>query len=360
MDGQVAAQPQAVELPLIRLYVDPLWIPRPDVVMPRFLIGVPLARAYGSGKCMLLDGTQALTEVVGKGSGTFLSDWERVVARHRALAGTLTIRNRGGGHVERTALPEPLQVLAVHVPTWDWDCTNGDVSLFVQSVNSVRGRTLLQRLGPSCMLSPFAVIDEQALEADASESVALALEAASCEALQRGKRALVKLPTLGAAMHLRTPQGLLVGPYAYRAFWRGVRLALARCSFPGIAVLECSDKQGAGNIAPSGSFEIGGITVVVPHESRDIADFSGLPEDLLPCIIVPGSSFQMAGGLASFQLTLESALAANSDMNLHFSPLFNVELVQNAPRAAIAATQPAQVRPHWWPPMAVRRAYNLQ
>jgi hypothetical protein len=68
----------------------------------------------------------------------------------------------------------------------------------------------------------------------------------------------------------------------------------------------------------------------------------------------------MAGGLFSFQPTLESALAANSDMALNFSPLFNAQLVQHAPRAAVAAMQPAVVRPHWWPPAAVRRAHNLQ
>ena len=223
----------------------------------------------------------------------------------------------------------------------------------------MRGRTLLQRLGPSCMLSPFAVIDEQAMEADAAETVALALEAASTEALQRGKRAIVKLPTLGAALHLHTAHGLHVGPFAYRSFWQGVKLALSRCSFPGIAVLECSDKLGAANLAPDGELHLGTLKVSVPAEVRDITDFSGADPELLPCIIVPGSSFQMAGGLASFQLTLESALASTSDLSVRFSPLFNKDLVAQAALSAVRATQPAVVRPHWWPPQALRRIFNI-
>jgi hypothetical protein len=307
---------------------------------------------------MLLDGSQAYTEQLGRSTTAFLSDRERTLARHRALVADIAVRPRGSaGQSGPPSVGQ--QVLAVHVPTWDWDCLGGDVSLFTQSIHSVRGRTLLQRLGPSCMLSPFVVIDEQAMEADAAETVALALEAASSEALLRGKQAIVKLPTLGAAMHLHTSHGLHVGPYAYRSFWQGVKLALSRCSFPGIAVLECSDKMGAANLAPEGRLQLGGITVVVPHEARDILDFSGAPADLLPCIVVPGSSFQMAGGLASFQLTLESALASTSDLSLRLSPLFNKDLVQHAALGAVRAAQPAVVRPHWWPPLALRRSFNI-
>jgi len=347
-----ALQCPSLQLPSlqVRAYVDPLWISRTEAVMPRFLLAVPVARAYGTGTCMLLDGTQAYTEHLPRGAQGYLTDQERTLARHRALAAEVTLRPKGPLQQQR--------VIAVHVPTWDWDCAGGDVSLFVQQINSFRGRTLLQRQGPSCMLSPYAVIDEQALEADAAEIVALALEAASTEALLRGKQAIVKLPTLGAAPHLRTSTGLLVGPYAYRSFWRGVRLALTRCLFPGIAVLECSDKLGASNLAPEGLLHVGGLTVVVPEEARDIADFSGASDDLLRCIIVPGSSFQMAGGLASFHLTLESALAGASDLSLHLSPIFNKSLVAQA-QHAMPAQQPASARPHWWPPQALRRAFNI-
>ena len=346
---QAAQPPQAVQ-PQVRAYVDPLWIPRPEACMPRYLLAVPVARAYGTGTCMLLDGTQAYTEQLFRGPRGFLSDQERTIARHRALAAEITLRPKGPLQQQR--------IVAVHVPTWDWDCAGGDVSLFVQQINSVRGRTLLQRLGPSCMVSPYAVIDEQALEADAAETVALALEAASTEALLRGKQAIVKLPTLGAAPHLRTSAGLLVGPFAYRSFWRGVKLALSRCHFPGIAVLECSDKLGAANLAPEGFIQFGALTVVVPQEARDIADFAGASEDLVRCIIVPGSSFQMAGGLASFHLTLESALAGSSDLSLHLSPIFNKDLV-SLTTSAMPALQPASARPHWWPPLALRRTFNI-
>ena len=356
--SEAAAATVAVQPPrAVRIYVDPLWIARPDLSLPRYLRAVPLARAYGTGVCLLLDGSQFFTEQLGRSSTGYLSDRERTLARHRVLVADITLRPKATQ--PQPPLAQPRQVLAVHVPTWDWDCLGGDVSLFTQSVQSVRGRTLLQRLGPSCMLSPFAVIDEQAMEADAAETVALALEAASTEALQRGKRAIVKLPTLGAALHLHTAHGLHVGPFAYRSFWQGVKLALSRCTFPGIAVLECSDKLGAANLAPDGELHLGTLKVSVPAEVRDISDFSGADPELLPCIIVPGSSFQMAGGLASFQLTLESALASTSDLSMRFSPLFNKDLVAQAALSAVRATQPAVVRPHWWPPQALRRIFNI-
>lgn len=342
----------------VRVYVDPLWIPDPQAVMERYILSVPLARAYGCDKAMLLNGTTVSTQELSANTSLFLTDTERVLARHRCFAAMISIRQGGreAGSAAGGAAATKQSVLAIHAPTWDWDCLSGDVNLFIQNAGSARGRTLLHRHGTECMVAPYAVIDEQALEADASECVALALEAASCEALRMGKRAHVKLPVMGAATHLRTPHGIVVGPHAYRAFWKGVNLALQRCAFPGIAILECCDKFGAGGLGAYGG--LGGLAVTVPSPARDITDFSGTDPSLLPCIVVPGSSFQMAGGLASFQLTLESGLAANSDMNLVFSPLFNSALLACA-KNAVAAEQPAVVRPHWWPPAAVRRYLRL-
>lgn len=361
--AQVATQVTGFRPTDVRVYVDPLWIPDPQAVMERYILSVPLARAYGCDKAMLLNGTTVSTQELSANTSMFLTDIERVLARHRCFAAIISIRHgresASSTNTPSTSEPSPApnqSVLAIHAPTWDWDCLSGDVNLFIQNAGSARGRTLLHRYGTECMVAPYAVIDEQALEADASECVALALEAASCEAVRLGKRAHVKLPVLGAATHLRTPHGIVVGPHAYRAFWKGVKLALQRCAFPGIAILECCDKFGAGGLGACGG--LGGLTVTVPSPARDITDFSGTDPSLLPCIVVPGSSFQMAGGLASFQLTLESGLAANSDMNLVFSPLFNSALLACA-KNAVAAEQPAVVRPHWWPPAAVRRYLSL-
>jgi hypothetical protein len=292
----------------------------------------------------------------------YLSPYERILSRHRALAGTITIEGLGA-YEDRKILQSPLRALAIHVPSWDWDCLEGDVSLFVHRTDSKRGTKILQRYGFAHMISDSSVIDVHALEADAASMVALVLEAASREAIFQGKLAHVKLPALGAALGLSTSDNMFVGRFAHAAFWRGARLAIVRGSYPGIAILECCASNSpidlecsAYLLAPPGAFtSYGGIQVHV--RNRDISDFStNLDEDtisnamtLMPSIVVPGSSFQIPGGKINFHMCLESVLASNSNLSHIFSPLNNVSLLPTA-KLAMAAEQPAIVRPRWWPP----------
>jgi hypothetical protein len=351
----------------VRVYVDPLWLRQGEgeaLSLGRALTCVPFARTYGTGMALLQNGAIVPTAHVGPASG-YLSPRERTLARHRAIAGMISIpgtRMKMGGGFRPSSQSDGFPALAVHVPTWDWDCEGGDVSLFTVRLQSPRGALLARRLGRRSILNTEWIVDESALVASATEMVSLALEAASCEALALGKRAYVKLPPLGATPTLfASPSGLRIGASAHRCFWTGAKLALKRCSFPGIAAVEACDKFFNEKMLGEyddrehedrGASASGSMLQWVGQ--RDILDFSDVPDDLLRCIIIPGSSFQLPGGFRDFYACLESSIGATSDMS-HFCAVRTPSVVENW----VYAEQPAVARPFWWPPNPVRKFFSL-
>ena len=283
-------------------------------------------------------------------ASVLLGPWERVLGRHRVLAGRVGER------------------LLLHAAVWDWDAGSGDTDLFVHDAASARGATLLGRFGPQTLGGPRRVVDGPALEASACEVAALLFEAASEEALALGTRAHLKLPTLGAASHLRSWRGDLVGPVAYAAFWRGVILALSRGVFRGLECVEACDRAGAAGVLGQTPSRLFGSTRFVANlEGRGISDFTHVAPPLLPTIVVPGSAFQVAGGSAAFFSNLETHLEAEYQLSALFSRAKNPAL-ESLCRAEVAghacqivkARQPSIVRPNWWPPQAVRAALGLE
>jgi hypothetical protein len=339
----------------VRVYVDPLWLKQGKgeaLNIGRALTCVPFARTYGTGMALLQNGSIVPTATLGPDSG-YLSAHERTLARHRAIAGMISIPSTRGF---RSAPSSGFDALAVLVPTWDWDCDEGDVSLFTVPLQSPRGALLARRLGRRSILNAEWIVDESALVASATEMISLALEAASREALAIGKRAFVKLPPLGATPTLvASPSGLRIGASAHRCFWTGAKLALKRCSFPGIAAVEPCDKffneKMLGEEYDDGE---GAGTLLQWGGQRDILDFSNVSDDLVRCIIIPGSSFQLPGGFRDFYASLESFIGAASDMS-HFCAVRTPSVLDSW----VYADQPAVARPFWWPPNPVRKYFAL-
>jgi hypothetical protein len=380
-----------------RVYYDPLWLRqthqfqvqtkiqtkvekenenvyeknRGSLPLSRALRAIPVARGYGSGLALLETGDVTNVKDISlceslhcATSGTsaaaancpeFLTEKERVLARHRAIAGMITVYSVGGsaGYPQSSIVPR--KMLAIHVPSWDWDSSTleGDASLFLSRLDTPRGGMLFHRLGESCVLENGWVFDEPAMIASAAEMMALALEAASLEAQRQGKQAHVKLSPLGAYPTLQTPDGLHVGFAAHKCFWQGVKLALSRCSLPGIVSLESSEQY------PYPWWQA--LEMVQTHiqlvktRPREIFDFSGFREDILCCIVVPGSSFQLPGGNHAFAPCLESLVANNSDFGQVCSPKHNPALL--LAENWVEARQPSEARPYWWPPISVREKF---